>query len=646
MSSETGIYEYNFVSTNKNSWDAVEPPTPSTQELTLKIPGIHFGKGLSSKINPLIFRNSLELAPNISTLKIAQLKASEAALLRHVFELFKTHYPKNLTQVVLHTPFIDLFEANLKEELPQLYNDLVASLGHSQLTSLELDDRFIGTSPMTKEALSSLFTRSPSLKKVTFRSEYEFKDLSIPFHLLQRLEQVKIEKGHGLSRETFQSLKECTRLNSIIFENAWGTDKIRELLLQQHGLNLQRLEFKNTAVMSTDYDLFRISRQLPNLEVFGQNHFYTYQNQITDVGLRLLPMNCPRLTKFSFCFENITDEGFVEFVSKAPNLMILNTSQAYKLGEKSLIAIGEHCSELTTLELVHWKEITTKGLIAIAKGCSKLEQLYIHCCENVSIEGLERFIDGASQIKTIGIFSSGNTVEIDKLKLKHPQIKWHSHYGNSESPPSLPTRVTPSANITIPPVLLDRFLLEAVRHNIQEDIVWFISLGANPNMIREVDTKMLRPGYKETPLSVAALKGDLDTVKLLLKHGATKSSVEEILGGLSQKEHLPVLHHLLSIGCNPNKIGEYDSTPLQVMAAKKITGFRYLAGNGYSTVCVDCIKLLVAHGADTSVLHNEKLSLVDIARRCDNKIALDYFENELKLKALSSVGSTNDTPSF
>ena len=644
MSASSKTYKYNLVNENEYSWKRTEPLTEKTQELTLKLPCTDlYWDPKADTINPRIFADSLAKTPNITVLKLTELRGAEALLLRAIATVFKHAYPKNLTQLIVHTPDYrkGMGASRSREEVHQLYNALMTDFGNPQLLTATINDDTISDSPLSTELLGVFFKKSPNLQSLCFRLKDENKDLTIPFQLCPNLEQLTLAQGRGLSQATFDSLKGCKKLNTLVCDELWETRKLLAFLMTTHGLDLKVLDLDRSTMLSTDYELFMMSKQLPNLEVFSQTHFYTHQNKLTDEGLALFARNCPKLTTLRFCFENTSEEGFAAFVQRTPNLQKLETNQAYHLGENALIALAKSCPRLKTLKLVHWKELTEKGLCALAENCPDLEFLNISCCKNVSLKGIEEFVKRAPNLKAIHVWLPGEDKNegIKKLEQAYAHLDWSesTSYHYSEKVPCGPATETSaaSAGTTFSPSLLNQFLLEASRHGRLDDVLHFLELGANPKMTGRME-KGLIPAYDENPLSLAARLGHLEVVQALHKGGADLKAVEGMLGGLSQPEHLEILRYLLKAGCNPNVKGEYGVTPLQAMAAKKITGTRYLFGNTFGSVSLDCVKALVEHGADTSVRY-EGQSLVDIARENGNKPVLEYFLSDLKLADSSAT---------
>ncbi|MEC7838801.1 MAG: hypothetical protein VX777_02030 [Chlamydiota bacterium] len=634
MTTHTGEYTYNLVNEGRAVWELPMPLNDETSELTLQLPRYVSYKPKSSKINPLIFALSLNKTPNIKKLNITKLNIAESSLLEPVMNLFKEHYPKNLVSITVNTPVEGFGEWNREIERQQRYRELMESLAHSQLTGLKINDDVLYPSPLDYDVFSDFFLKSPNLQTIEISLKERVIDLTIPFDLCRNLEKITLRHCHGITEETFNLLKTCKKLHSLQVEDFWETNHLINFLIKPHGLNLKVLDFGNSTALSSDYELFMIIKQLPNLEVFGQTRFFSNHNRITDEGLALLAQSCPKLTSFSFCFENITDNGFAVFTKKASNLQRLSTSNVSHLGEASLLQLAKNCPQLKSLELTGWKEISESALLALAKGCPQLEHLEISYCHNVSIESIEKFVQTASRLKSILIYpdSDFKKEEIKHLKQSYQHLNWNPDYrtGNSikiDPPQEIINQETPIFSQK----LLDKFLLESVRHKRIEDIVEFIKLGANPNMVSTVNSTHFTPSYNENPLALAAQKGNFEIVQCLHESGANFNEVEKILGGLSQPKHLEVLEYLLANECNPNIRGEYDMTPIQVMAAMKRTGTKYAIGNEFSTVSLDCVKKLVSYNADTSVLHQEKYSLADIARKSDNKEVYKYFTEELMI---------------
>lgn len=637
-------YKYNFVNEECFSHEMPVLLNEETEEITLKLPNkaICWGSR-SSTINPLIFANSLEKTPNIRKLNIFKLKGKDALLLEPIVNLFKERYPKKLTNVTVHTPNVEHRKKHLKDEIDQLYKNLMNNLANSHLTVLTIDDEIIGTSPLNSKILSDFFTKSTNLQTIEVCLKNEIKNLTIPFNLCPNLEQVTLENCHGITSETFQSLKDCKKLHTLILKDFREIEKLIEFLFESHDLNLHVLDFGNSTVLSSDYELYMIIKQLPDLEIFGQTHFLAHQNQITDEGLAFLGIYCPKLTSLSFCLEHITDSGFAKFVKRVKNLQKLIAIHANNLGEDSLVALAKNCPQLKSLELVHWNEITEPGLIALAEHCPQLEHLEISCCDNVSLDGVEKFIQNAYQLKTINVWlpDSSKEKEISLLKKGYSHLDWTSTNRRLKPIQLDPPKIIEAEEIDgIPKELLNKFLLESVRYERVEDIIKFVKQGADPNMTGIIESTPFTPRYKENPLALAALKGNLEIVKCLQELGANFIEVEKILGGLSQPEHLEVLKYLLANGCNPNVQGSYKMTPIQTMAAKNMTGIKHVLNSIFSSVSLDCVKALVSNGADTSVVYEEEYSLADIAKICDNDEIYEYFTSELKIPEIFKANRT------
>lgn len=654
-------YKYNSVERLAFSCDNPAPLNDGTQRAILYEPrSFDTEQGL---VNPGIYALSLARAPNIQGLEIRFLKDADALLLQPLVQLFKEHYPKNLSEVSLFIPGT-VFKEQLQKEVSLLSSDIMFALASPQLTFASLNEGYPKSSRLTSESLTTFFTRSPNLRQLSLHFECEGIELTVPFQLCQNLEELTLKNCRGISQQSFENLKKCKKLHTLkIKDGDW--EKSRKFLMGQHGLDLRILELQNDLIHS-DYQLYATTRRLSNLEVLRLDNTSSFANRITDAGLSLLADNCPKLISFILgCFEKITEDGFVAFIKKARNLQKLKTSMAYQLSEKALV--GLTASRLKVLSLVHWWSLTENGLRALAANCPNLEFLEIHCCDRCPPEAVVAFVKSAQKLRAVDIaLSEQLRVKIPVLTTAFPHINWHpkfqfdddipldisevsskstsavleagtkvsssakemaaettqkSHQANMKSTSAISEAYAKtSKHSSLSQELLDQFLYEATAQEYIEDVIAFLKMGANLHIENET----------ASPLDMAAFKGNVALVKCFHQHGANLKRLEKMLGALSQPKHLEVLVYLIENGCNPNAVNDAFMTPLEVMAARKVTWIHGKFNNTerYRSVSLECAKALVSHGADTS----NHAELVRLAKKNDNRVLLEYFTKVLKPK--------------
>ena len=77
-----------------------------------------------------------------------------------------------------------------------------------------------------------------------------------------------------------------------------------------------------------------------------------------------------------------------------------------------------------------------------------------------------------------------------------------------------------------------------------------------------------RGALDDTPLHIAARKGELEDIVVLVAHGADVNALGDLrntpLHAAALTGQINVLRKLLELGGNPNLVNEFSETPLQV----------------------------------------------------------------------------------
>jgi ankyrin repeat protein len=135
-----------------------------------------------------------------------------------------------------------------------------------------------------------------------------------------------------------------------------------------------------------------------------------------------------------------------------------------------------------------------------------------------------------------------------------------------------------------------------------------------------------------TPLHIAAMAGDYNTVKLLVRHGAlvegyhywnitplesaaslgSQDCIGQNMIKRSAKEYTMVVDLLIKKGANVNNVSKYDETPLH---------------NAVKAGCVEIVEILVAHGAKIDAVNSRGETPLSVAKTLGNAEILKILEN-------------------
>jgi hypothetical protein len=139
--------------------------------------------------------------------------------------------------------------------------------------------------------------------------------------------------------------------------------------------NLRHLYITQCGYISGDI-VTAVAKHCANLESLVvmqiREHF------ATDHELRALAKGCPQLRTLVLSrSDRITDVGVCALVQGCRDLRMLTLSSG-SITNRALVAIAEHCPNLTDLSLHGCLEVTDTGLTAIGCACRKL--FYLSVC--------------------------------------------------------------------------------------------------------------------------------------------------------------------------------------------------------------------------------------------------------------------------
>lgn len=197
-------------------------------------------------------------------------------------------------------------------------------------------------------------------------------------------------------------------------------------------------------------------------------------------------------------------------------------------------------------------------------------------------------------------------------------------------------------------IINEFLLLEAAKNNDLESLKTALGNGANPNVIRPVDSMW-------TPLMIASFCGYENIAAYLIEHGAnTHDSQALYLAVMS--EHLKIAKQLLEKGASPNPVLGPNKVPGagSLMAAKSKEAACLLLRFGANPNAIgpegefplgsaidnpEVFKVLLGAGADVTLKMNDGLTILDHVSQISNpevkKILLNHkqYENKADCRA-------------
>ncbi|KAL8519823.1 hypothetical protein ACS0TY_010675 [Phlomoides rotata] len=152
----------------------------------------------------------------------------------------------------------------------------------------------------------------------------------------------------------------------------------------------------------TDALLCSLSTNCKNLEELGLQGC----TNITDSGLTVLVEGCKRLKHIDLnkC-SNIGDIG-VSNISKAcsSSLLTLKLLDCYKIGDKSIFSLAEHCKNLEALVIGGCRDLSDESIKSLASACyNSLKNLRMDWCLNVSDTSLDCIFSVCRKLEVLDV---------------------------------------------------------------------------------------------------------------------------------------------------------------------------------------------------------------------------------------------------
>lgn len=330
-------------------------------------------------------------------------------------------YPKKLSQLGLLEFYIkeNPYEKELSQKFFNVFNN-------SQTTYLKIMTTF--ETRLTNEMVNSIFEKSKSLKSFFLHNRSEQladkKDMEFLVSKCASLEKVSLTMpGRNSWNKTLLDLQNCRNLSTLILNCDDCTPIDKRRFSMPEG---QKLKCLNVNGMGIDNDdaLIEITMNLPNLEVFSN---INCAPQYTKRGLIQLACHCPKLTILCITIENITDEGFCDFIVHIPNLKKLDLDRASDLTRKSISVLTHSCKQLRMLALSFFRDFDREILEEISSNCKEFEGIFIESnCRYRKIDfgDLRKFIRSCKSLKYLNFAHFKYNNRITKRLLKDfPHLK-------------------------------------------------------------------------------------------------------------------------------------------------------------------------------------------------------------------------------
>ena len=237
-------------------------------------------------------------------------------------------------------------------------------------------------SKLNNNSLISLVKALPNLKYINLHGcDVTDESVALLIQLCPLLEQIKL-RGTKVTGEGFPSvqnlnLKKISLSRHVtdkglvkiaeFFPNLKEIEDIEKLITDQ-GINglihfchdITRLNLRETSVTAEG-----LVGHKPNLI------YLDFPEKVTDEGVIVMANVFPNLLEIHYSSkENLSDDGFIKFISSSPHLQKIDLSFS-SLADKSILSIASCCPDLLEIQL-KYTEVTESSVFVLAKSCRKL----------------------------------------------------------------------------------------------------------------------------------------------------------------------------------------------------------------------------------------------------------------------------------
>lgn len=167
----------------------------------------------------------------------------------------------------------------------------------------------------------------------------------------------------------------CSRVTSLgLGKLSLLTDAHLEAIVE-HMPNLTSLDLSWSANI-TDHGVVFVTENCPAL----RRLVLELLSKVTNLSLSALADNSPHLVELNvnWCYK-LKTEGFVNFAAHCTRLERLDFTRCEVLDD-TVLALAEHCPDLTHLNLYECYKLTDRSVLAVAAQCTKLVDICLINC--------------------------------------------------------------------------------------------------------------------------------------------------------------------------------------------------------------------------------------------------------------------------
>ncbi|KAF3485457.1 hypothetical protein F2Q69_00057745 [Brassica cretica] len=144
----------------------------------------------------------------------------------------------------------------------------------------------------------------------------------------------------------------------------------------------------------TDKSLSYVAERCPNLEIL----WVKYCPKVTDVSMRKIALNCPKLKELDILKRNSMQPSEVKRLRHCTYVQYLSFEYH---GDIEADTIVRHMSQLKHLELRLFSTLTDSAIVDLCEGCSNLEYLDLFGCGRLTSKGVTKAISKLKNLKVI-----------------------------------------------------------------------------------------------------------------------------------------------------------------------------------------------------------------------------------------------------
>jgi hypothetical protein len=279
----------------------------------------------------------------------------------------------------------------------------------SQLRVLDLSN----SQGIYRQRLNSFLQQQTQLEVLNLgNSEYSFVN-NDPFAHLPNLTSLNLSALNNTTNENMISIgKNLTKLKSLSLMGSWNLNEERFTTLAKHLQNdgLEQLDLRTCSGFNNKC-LEQLGSKLTNLTALD----LTMTGVKGDEAMILIGKYCTKLKSLIIRETAITDEGFIDGISKLTDLTQLDITSCKQLTNKSLEAL-KACTNLTDLNVSFVENFTHEGIDSLlqvlklkyldasqaditdhtldllAENCPDLIRLNLQICPRISDDGVENLV--------------------------------------------------------------------------------------------------------------------------------------------------------------------------------------------------------------------------------------------------------------